>query len=89
MNSGLLWYDDSPDRDLAAKVRRAAAAYRRKHGMEPDVCFVHPTMFGEPGEARAAGSVCVGGVEVGPLPTVLVHHLWIGEKDDGKEEGKC
>jgi hypothetical protein len=76
MNIGLLYYDDSGKKDLAAKVADAAARYRRKFGAEPDTCYVHPSALdgGKP--------VQVGGVRVERRATVLApvlrHHFWIG-----------
>ena len=69
MIEGLLWFDDDPFRDLAHKIALAAARYRKKFGAPPNVCYVHPS---------ASPVERVGGVEVKPLPTVLVHHFWIG-----------
>lgn len=42
MQSGLLWYDDDPQRTLEAKIGRAAERYREKYGRLPDTCYVHP-----------------------------------------------
>lgn len=67
MNVGLLWYDDGPD--LAARVQRAAARYRRKFGAEPNTCYVHPA------EHEA---VDIDGITVRPRQTVLLQHLWMG-----------
>jgi hypothetical protein len=76
VNQGLLWFDNSPARDLAAKVQLAAAHHLRKYGAEANACFVHPSAL----EAECA----VDGVRVRPLPSVLRGHLWIGrEEKDG------
>ena len=40
MQEGLLWLDADKKRDLAAKVAEAAARYRFKFGVQPDVCYV-------------------------------------------------
>jgi hypothetical protein len=58
--------------ELTDRVNRAAARYRRKFGTEPDTCYVHPSALDE------GKPVTVGGVQVAPLATVLVHHFWIG-----------
>lgn len=70
MKVGLLWYDDDPARSLQEKVKRAASAYKRKHGVRPNRCCVHPAMLD--------GNITVSGVDVVPLGTVLRHHLWVG-----------
>jgi hypothetical protein len=76
VREGLLWFDDDPRRDLAEKVRRAAARYRQKHGRRPNVCYVHPSTLGGNGEVQQAGDV-----RVAPLTSVLRHHFWVGEED--------
>ena len=42
MQTGLLWYDDDPQRTLEVKIGRAADRYREKYGHLPDTCYVHP-----------------------------------------------
>ena len=66
---GLLWYDE--DGSLDDKVRRALERYQEKYGSVPDTCFVHPS------ETDAV--LMVDECKVIAHPTVLKHHLWIGE----------
>lgn len=42
MRTGLLWYDDDPQRPLEAKISLAAERYLDKYGRLPDTCYVHP-----------------------------------------------
>ncbi len=81
-DNGLLWYDDNPGRDLADKVTQGARRYRKKYGEAATLCYVHPAALS--GDAPAVKMA--GEVRVKPLPTVLVHHLWLGveEKKDGR-----
>ena len=76
IRQGLLWYDDDPKRDLAGKVGRAAQRYRRKYGMAPNVCYVHPSVMGEGGE-----TLDVDGVRVDALMNVLRNHYWLGQEE--------
>ena len=76
MKEGLLWYDDSPGRDLADKVGRAAQRYKQKFGASPDVCYVHPSALGDNGKVNK-----VGAVRVSSRPTVLRHHFWVGREE--------
>lgn len=76
MREGLLWYDDDPTRDLAGKVSRAAQRYKHKFGMAPNVCYVHPSVMGEGGQAQA-----VNGVRVDSLMNVLRNHYWLGQEE--------
>lgn len=53
MQTGLLWYDDDPQRPLEAKIGRAADRYREKYGRLPDTCYVHPQAV--PGDGQPGG----------------------------------
>lgn len=74
MHVGMLGFDDSPKKSLAAKVAEAVAYYRRKYG-EPNVCYVAQAALqgDEPLE--------VAGVQVRPAPTVPPHHFWVGREE--------
>ena len=72
MKTGLLWFDDDPRRQLEDKVLRAAAHYERKYGQVPNLCFVHPSAFGERRVKKA------GGVEIRAGRSVLPDHFWLG-----------
>jgi len=54
MKIGMLWFDNDPHTNLAAKVEKAAAYYITKYGRTPTVCFVHPSML--PAEQAAESS---------------------------------
>lgn len=75
MKEGLLWYDDNPGRNLADKISQAARRYRQKYGVEPNLCYVHPSALSDNSDNKVKK---VGEVRVASRPTVLVHHLWIG-----------
>jgi len=69
MREGLLWYDDDPGRDLAAKIARAVARFKRKYDLSATICYVHPSVV----DKRCK----LGTIEVAPLPTILLHHFYI------------
>ena len=73
METGLLWFDDDPRKELEDKVLRAAAHYERKYGRSPNLCFVHPGAFNGNGKKHVAG-----GVEIRAGRSVLPHHFWLG-----------
>jgi len=83
MDTGLLWFDDDPGRKLEDKVKRAATYYKNKFGCAPDLCFVHPSMFGDNGNGQAKDA---DGVEIRVGRAVLPHHLWVGVSDDGAQK---
>lgn len=76
MKVGLLWFDNNPRHNLAEKIGPAARRYRQKFGTSPNICYVHASTLG--GNGRTAQ---VGTVRVTTSPTVLPHHLWIGQED--------
>lgn len=77
MRVGMLWYDDSKDRDLAAKIDRAARHYEAKYGVKPTLCYVHPmTLMGM--------QMDVPGIAVKGTNMVLPHHLWLGRAEELK-----
>jgi hypothetical protein len=76
MNVGMLWFDNDPRTALTAKVARAADYYRKKYGLIPDLCLVHPSMLAglRPGLVEEKA----GQVSVRPNRLIQPGHLWIG-----------
>lgn len=74
MVTGMLWFDNDPKLDLSSKIVKAADFYRKKYGIKPDVCFVHPSMV-------KAGPPSRNGIEVRTNPRVLPNHFWLGKSD--------
>jgi hypothetical protein len=96
MNVGMLWFDNDPRIALTAKVARAADYYRRKYGLVPDLCLVHPSMLPglPPGQVEAPAQPApvpqvqvseveglAGKVAVRPNRLIQPGHLWIGKED--------
>ncbi len=82
MKEGLLWYDDNPRRDLAAKIGPAVRRYRKKFGVAPNVCYVHVSTLAAASEPGGNGHEReVDGVLVASLPSVLRHHFWVGREE--------
>ena len=65
-----MWYDDTANRPLEAKVARAAAHYERKYGQSPTLCFVNPSA--KNGTDQAAG------IPIEALKVIGPNCLWIG-----------
>ena len=78
MNVGMLWFDNDPRTALIAKVSRAADYYQQKYGLIPDLCFVHPSMLGEP---PALVDGLAGKVAIRSNRAILPGHLWIGTEE--------
>jgi hypothetical protein len=77
MNTGMLWFDNTPQRPLSAKIEGAAHHYREKYGVSPTLCYVHPSALGH-------GEHLTCPIRVLSAADILPHHLWIGvgEADD-------
>ena len=75
MRVGMLWFDDSKNRDLAAKVDQAARHYEAKYGTRPTLCYVHPSMLLDAPASPVE-------IEIKSSNTVLPNHLWIGRGDE-------
>lgn len=77
MRVGMLWFDDSEERDLTAKIDRAARHYEAKYGIRPTLCYVHPSvLIGRP--------VAIPGVLVLGTNMVLPHHFWMGRGEENQ-----
>ncbi len=75
MFSGLLWFDNDPQRGLSAKVQDAALRYQEKFGVAPDTCYVNRAAVGD-----AEMVVPVRGLNLRVIPSgrILAHHFWVG-----------
>ncbi len=79
LDVGLLWFDNDPKSDLAAKVLRAAAYFQRKYGQRPTLCYVHPSMLPD------RESLTVESLTVRRIPIILPHHFWLGLNEENEE----
>jgi hypothetical protein len=79
MREGMLWFDNSDQRELSAKIERAARYYQTKYGTWPTLCFVNPSML-------LGGATGITGIEVRATNSVLPNHFWLGtaENDNSK-----
>jgi hypothetical protein len=91
MNIGMLWFDNDQKKELTVKVERAAQYYRNKYGKKPTLCYVHPSMLPEAGDANHAddnpdeeAGLVTAGVEVRTNQSVLPNHFWIGSNGKSK-----
>lgn len=75
MQVGMLWFDDSAQRDLAIKIERAVRHYETKYGMTPTTCYVHPSMLLSDSQDRI-------GLDIRANNMVLPNHFWLGISDE-------
>lgn len=74
MKTGMLWFDNDPNRNLEEKLRRAVTRYLVKYGSSPNVCYVHPSML--IGQQPAVAGMVVRGTNM-----VLPDHFWLGHDE--------
>ncbi len=77
MQIGLLWFDNDPQRGLAAKVEEAASRYREKFGVVPNTCYVSQAEWDKSGAVASPKA----GLRVLPARNILPHHFWIGVEE--------
>jgi len=75
MEEGLLFFDNSPKRDLAEKVAAAADRYRFKFGRRPNLCYVHTS-------ALPLDSAELNGVRLVGAGNVTKNYFWIGVEQE-------
>lgn len=74
MQIGLLWFDNDPSREVAAKVEDAAQRYREKFGVPPNTCYVN--------QAAWTGDTSVSTtVRIIPVVNILPNHFWVGVEE--------
>jgi hypothetical protein len=78
MRIGLLWFDNDPQRGLAAKIAEAARHYNEKFGSSPDTCYVNQTQLTSQGQAVALAGDFSATLRVVPSQSILPHHFWVG-----------
>lgn len=76
MHTGMLWFDNDPQTTLSVKIQKAMDYYRRKFGLVPDLCLVHPSMYESDQKQLEFGKLTIR-----PYRTVMPGHLWIGIED--------
>jgi hypothetical protein len=71
MREGMLWFNGVSDQSLEDKIRGAGKYYKQKYGVEPNLCFINPSM-------AVKGLDKVDDIEVRETHSVLPNHFWIG-----------
>ena len=69
----MMWFDNDPKTTLSAKIERAVDYYKHKHGLEPNLCLVHPAALQAGQELQK--------LAIRPYRSVLPGHLWLGVEE--------
>jgi hypothetical protein len=81
MQIGLLWFDNSADRGLAAKIEDAARRYREKFGVAPNTCYVNSAALDGGEITLPLRPAQESPVRVLPATNVLPHHFFLGVEE--------
>ncbi len=73
MKTGMLWFDNDPQRKLIEKIQQAASYYQQKYGSQPTLCFVHPKLKDIVFELDE-------NLEVKFNQAISPDHIWIGTR---------
>ncbi len=71
----MLWFDDSTERTVAEKVRKAVNHYVATKQELPTTCLVHPLL-----ELQYSTEPQVAGVTVKGTNAMLPNHFWLGKE---------
>lgn len=83
MHLGMLWFDNTQNSDLKARIEKAAAYYRQKYHREPNLCLIHPSTMGKDApEAGESVPTHIKGMTIRTYRPVLPGHLWIGVEEN-------
>ena len=78
MQTGLLWFDNNPSRELVAKIEDAARRYHAKFGVPPDTCYVNQAALQGQELSIPLGMAQGRVMRVVPASNILLHHFWVG-----------
>jgi alkyl sulfatase BDS1-like metallo-beta-lactamase superfamily hydrolase len=81
MQTGLLWFDNDPNRDMVLKIEDAARRYREKFGVAPNICYVNQAASGGGELKLSLQGLQAASLRVVPVSNVLLHHFWVGVEE--------
>lgn len=80
MQEGLLWFDNTPGRELSEKIRQAAQRYQTRLRQKPTVCYVNINEF-------SSDQPAINGIAVKPAQYIRPHHFWLGVEREVRPAG--
>ena len=81
MQTGLLWFDNDPGREVARKIEDAARRYKEKFGVAPNICYVNQAALDASELNLAQQGDQADVLRVVPVPNILLHHFWVGVEE--------
>jgi len=82
MQSGLLWFDNDPQRGLTNKIEDAVRRYQEKYGRSPNTCYVNSALFNRGVATDAPPTNSQLALRIVPKANILPHHFWVGEEGE-------
>ncbi len=74
MQTGMMWFDNDPKKNISLRVAEAAQYYLHKYGSVPTTCLVNPAML--PG-----GEMRISDVDLKPAKWIMPNSYWIGREE--------
>jgi hypothetical protein len=81
MQTGLLWFDSDPHREMVRKIEDAARRYKERFGVAPNVCYVNQAAMGGGEVKLSLQGTQAALLRVVPVSNVLLHHFWVGVEE--------
>jgi alkyl sulfatase BDS1-like metallo-beta-lactamase superfamily hydrolase len=78
MQTGLLWFDNDPHREMTRKIEDAARRYKERFGVAPNICYVNQEALSGGELKLAMQGIQMASLRVVPVSNVLLHHFWVG-----------
>ena len=78
MQTGLLWFDNDPNRETVRKIEDAARRYKERFGVAPNICYVNQAALSGVELKLAVQGIQMASLRVVPVSNVLLHHFWVG-----------
>jgi hypothetical protein len=44
MTTGMIWFDNDPQKNINEKIRNAIKYYQNKFGSQPTICYINPKL---------------------------------------------
>jgi hypothetical protein len=71
MATGMIWFDNDPQKNINEKIRLAVQYYQNKFGSQPTLCFLHPGCRGKFLKVES-------GIEIEFNLGLSPDHIWVG-----------
>jgi len=71
MATGMIWFDNDPQKSINEKINFAIQYYQKKFGSEPTLCFLHPIFMDKTLDLNS-------NIEFNFNKNLSPDHIWVG-----------